>query len=264
VADTYKLSCMDNINNNNVQENNFKKKRRHKWQILCLILIVMVIALFANRWRNNQSIQRIDFIGNRLIPTQELSKKLSEALGDSTVGKYSLNKIEKNIEEHPYVEKTIALHKDVNVIKIEVHERIPSAIIVDNEGNLAFANDSGKILPYRMFKDINDLPVISGIYNGTKLDTFRFHGCISILRKLEEDNFVLLSKLISDIVFNTDNRYYELRTAEGGVRIIVGNLDCLDKKLSKLNVYLNEQFLDDKKTICDYIDLRWKDQIVVK
>ena len=267
---------MTDIKNNNINEQKPRKKKWLYWQFAILIIVVIVIAIFADIWRSNQRLERIEFQGNKLISTDELSRGLEKVLGDSSRGSYNLETIQKKVEEHQYVEKATAMYKDANVIKIEVEERIPSAIVVDEKGDLSYTYDSGRLLPYRIFPTINDLPIINGISSFGKLDSLHFRNCLKILEKLKNDNLLILNKLLSEILYDSFDDNYKLVLCDSGIQIIIGRLSDLDEKLSKLKIFLIDNITENPlinlyrgeqskiQTIINYIDLRWKNQVVVK
>jgi hypothetical protein len=255
---------MSDSDNNNILNKNQKSKQKLLWYFVITVVIVISIGIYANYWLNNQSVERVEFKGNKLISGKELSIGLEKSLGDSSRGSYSLDSIQKKVEQHPYIEKTVAVHKDVKVIKIDVTERILNAIVIDEFGNLSYTDKTGKILPYRLFSEVNDLPIIKGVYKANILDTVHFKGCLKILGMLESDNYLILNELISEIVYNNDCFTYELIGSNDGTKIIIGNTNNLDSKLRKLVTFLVDNPYENSGNINNYIDLRWKNQVVIK
>jgi cell division septal protein FtsQ len=151
-----------------------------------------------------------------------------------------------------------------STIDITIFEREPVAIISSDE--LIILDSNGVCLPVE-YCDLS-LPILTNFKSNPELypkgsTTASTNVLNSVaLMKYTKDNFSMIYDEISEFVFNEDSEY-EIILKNGKTRIILGS-NKLQDKIKYLNSF--QETLKDEKNIKDfkYIDLRFKEQIIVK
>lgn len=231
---------------------------------LALVLIVFALLIFAAQlWNSSQPIKSISISGTSYLSAAEVKAAIDDkAIINVPKNKIKYKKIVHGLKTNPYIAETF-MHEGIHTLEIEVVERNPVAIIANSYGELSFADKDGKILPYRLFRSYMDLPVISGVYRGDKLDSSALAASIQVVRKLNDSEKSFLANLISEVSFNLDKRTISLYTSDAGTKIILGTTGRLENKLSSIAQFFKHRLTKPDKDLL-YIDARWDGHIVAK
>jgi cell division septal protein FtsQ len=150
------------------------------------------------------------------------------------------------------------------ILNITIEEREPVAFIYGRGLNLI--DEQGFLIPIPNVNKVWDLPLISGIkqqlgklgQQSTAPDTYT---ALEIVAYLELENPLLLA-LVSEINMQQKN-HIELFMIKGGATIRI-NKNSFYKELYVLENYLASYLDWAQLNKIEYIDLRFKDQLIVK
>jgi len=232
---------------------------------LSVVLAFFAILIFlAQLWNANQSIRQISIVGTSFLSPAELKAELDEvSIINVPKNKINYTELARKLKENPYVEETI-MNEGINTLTIEIKERQPIAIFADNYGKIKYIDANGVILPYRLFYSSIDLPIITGVYKDELLDTLNLLAGLNIIKQARSQKYNLLNNLVSEVHFNRLTKEFILYTSDDAKKIIFGKNDNIEEKLMKLNDFLKFQLNFSGKADYTYIDIRWKDKIIVK
>jgi|WetSurMetagenome_2_1015567.scaffolds.fasta_scaffold95381_2 cell division protein FtsQ len=131
--------------------------------IIPLILAVIAIIYFANKWRNNTNYTEFRVSGNYTLTKDEILTA-ANIKPDSSVNIDDLNImfIQDRILKHPEIKKVYVSKNPPSQIIIDVVEKRPVAIV--NSGNeLYLVDEEYEMFPFKNYEKIYDLPVINCI-----------------------------------------------------------------------------------------------------
>jgi cell division septal protein FtsQ len=163
-----------------------------------------------------------------------------------------------------YVQGVSITTRPPRILNITIEERKPVAFIYGRGLNII--DEQGYLMPVPDQNIYWDLPLISGIKQSlgklgeqsTAADTYL---ALEIVRYLEFENPLLLA-LVSEINLEKRN-HIELYLTRGGATIRVSR-DLFYKELYILKNYLATYIDWVQLKKIEYIDLRFKDQLIVK
>ncbi len=85
---------------------------------------------------------------------------------------------------------------------------------------------------------------------------------IVLSRIINEDEFLKKQIIAVDMIEKGEHFEYELKTRVGEQKILLGDLQRIEKKIAKLKVFYNKTMLDSTYTNYKTINLKFNDQIV--
>lgn len=246
---------------------NVEKNKRYSLysQLLTIMIVVGGVFALAVMWKSKQRLQGVQVSGIKALTQQEIIEisglDTSEHLYLKDI---ELAEIRQNIRKHPFIRSVEVAHGDNGVISIAVDERAPVAAIKSSGGDLRYIDSEGKILPYRLFSVVSDVPIVHGIETVGKVDSIGLVGLVSLLKELQFTERGELYQQISEIIYEARLSSFILRSADAGFSVTVGTVANLNGKFSHLYAFLTRELPKLPKNSIDYIDLRWSDQLVVK
>jgi len=232
-------------------------------QLVVMSMIIIALLILAIRWRNNQQIQTFSVSGNSAIRKEEImalaSLKPADTLG-STPGKYRLSEIRSQVMRHPFIQNAIVQTNGFKGIHIIIEERKPFLAIPTVLGKFDFIDSSGIVLPYEVFAQSGDVPIVYGLYKSGKIDTAVLSSLKYLVSSAQKRDGAL-QEFLSEIDYNQQSKSFTFITTDGATRVMFGSIDNAPKKFEKLHLYL--QHASELSGTARYIDVRWKDQIVI-
>ncbi|HEX2788452.1 MAG TPA: FtsQ-type POTRA domain-containing protein [Ignavibacteria bacterium] len=254
-----------------------------KPKIIGLILLVAVsvtaVVVFANKWRNNLNYDKITIEGNHTIPSTDILE-IARLREDSTINLDELNidLIQDRISKHPEIKKAFVSKEPPDLLKIEVIEKRPIAVLNTSMG-IKLIDDELEIFPYRNIEKIYDLPVISGIrtednikgLNNINKNELRaalfivlnaFKESKGLYNNISEINIADSTKLI---VYSNEKSipfYLPYSNAQD-----VKSKEYQEVVRTKMRLYdnfMNNIFSKIMTREIEYVDLRFSNQVVVK
>lgn len=232
---------------------------------LSVVLTIFAILIFlAQLWNSNQSIHQISIVGTSFLTPAEVKAEIEGTpILNTPKNKINYTEIAKKLQQNPFIEETY-LSEGINSLTIEVKERQPIALFADNYGKVRYIDRNGVILPYRLFYSSIDLPVITGVYHDELLDSAKLLAAVNIIKQIKQISGNLLYNLISEIHYDRTTRNFILYTSDETTKIIFGTNDNVDEKIKNLSDFLKFQLNYIGRNEYSYVDVRWKDKIVVK
>ncbi|MDQ7063920.1 MAG: FtsQ-type POTRA domain-containing protein [candidate division KSB1 bacterium] len=227
-----------------------------------LLLIVMHLSLWI---QDNQafSVQNIRVTGAYLVSADEILQAARDE-AQKHIFKADLRTIEKRLAKFPQVKSVRVSRVFPNSIRIELEEREPVAVIIDN--GIWGVDAEGVLLPRLQTVRGLDFPVIVGLQlrsyiAGEVVKNPRIRELAKILGELRQQNPVVYH-LISEITMNKLTGV-QLTLITHQVPVILGRGRLMQKfnKLKSLYQYLLATH--EMKSV-RYLDLRFHDQIVLK
>lgn len=240
-----------------------KTKSRLILNLAIITLIIVCIIMIALRWNVNQNYNIIEVKGNRLIPTEEIQNIVNAVINTTGKEKLKLEQINTEIQKHSYISKSIVTKENPQKIKIEIEEKQPIAIIVNDSSEFWFVDDKLNILPYQYIEKQVSLPLIRGIFNASVIDTLKLNEAIRIIEHLNKPTIRELAEEVSEIYLNREENNWYFIINDNDFQFILGKAENLEKKL-KYAFYSYKFFSEKSSKQIRYIDLRWLNQIITK
>lgn len=231
-------------------------------QLIVVGLVVIAILILAIRWKSTQHVQSIVIEGVKALRHEEVLAIASLTMADTTQSASSqrLAVIRDKILKHPYIRDAIVESNGIHGLKITVFEKQPYIAFQSSLGNIDYVDSSGTVLPYEKFSHTSDVPIIHGIHNGSRIDKSMLAKIKAIIETAKMKDMGL-QELLSEIDINTITKEYTFITTDGETQIKFGTPDNIDRKLEKLRLYMLHSAT--KQGHPRYVDIRWKNQIVI-
>jgi cell division septal protein FtsQ len=256
---------------------------------LILLLLVSGIVL-SGYWKDRTNLKKIEVTGNMTLSKEEIFDfaRLSDSLVLSNA--VSLEIIENRISKHPNI-KSVNATRENGVIKIDIKEKTPFALVTN--GKSVYLVDNALNL-YNLKKENTglDLPVISGLSQELGIDYMSKND----LRNLKIAQHIIskaakidriLYNFISEINFS-ESSGITIYTSEDVTPVYLIDYNSLSFKVLNSEAVKETDISDrnfrgtlDEKLLClanflkqvivyksrfsfAYVDLRYKDIVVVK
>jgi cell division septal protein FtsQ len=230
--------------------------------LLILVVVFLAITAFANRWRGELLVERLDIRGNRILADKELVGLAKVPMGIPLYD-VDLLEIRSRVRLNPYVADAVVAHDLPSTIRITIRERKPMAILGGPES--FYVSAEGYVLPPVNSKEVFDLPVITGVGQsqsvklGMRITSENFKAAVQIFSEaiaLDRD----LYHLISEININSPEPI--VYTAEQGIPIFFRK-DSIRTQLVYLLSFWNQCVRQQGSERVRSVDLRFDGQVVV-
>ncbi len=252
----------------------FKRKLKFAWsravKVLSVIIFIAIIALSVWMYKYNGYTKTSEFIydkstklfirmglkiksveieGNKKVPTEVISNKIIESLGDineKSILLLNLHKLNDDLTSIGWIENIDIKKKLPDTIIIHINERMPK-YIWQNNGEVWLADEKGDLLTQKIEKEYIYLPIIVGQNAPTDIPEF-----INIINSSTDlAKLVVGGNKIGGRRWNINlKNNIKVELPEDNAAIAWKKLAELDKKNNLLS-----------KNI-DYIDLRIENQLV--
>jgi cell division septal protein FtsQ len=202
--------------------------------------------------------------GNRIVGTNEIVQ-LTQIRPGTLLYRADLTAIQRNVTSHYYIKDAVVERNLPNTISVAVSERVPIAII--NRTETLYVDGQGVVLPRSVSKKLFDLPVISGIPQsedlalGSTIHDAQVCQALQLLLTMRSIDHEMYYN-ISEIQVHTTGDIV-LYAVENSVPIIFGTGDTANK-FAELEAFWGEYVKTRGAGALQYVDLRYKDQIVAK
>lgn len=233
---------------------------------LLLILAIVSFLGFLGRWfyeflhtSSSFNIKEIDIQGLNRLKEKEVLGLLSLELPQN-IFHMDLRRARERIETHPRIKEAIIHRRPPERIIIRVKEREPLALI-NREGDFLGIDSSG--VPFPLIEPLKgiDLPLITGIefreiIIGEESNSTRLRMALDILATILSLKGGLYSQ-VSEINVEDGITLYTIEA----IRVRMGKEDFRDQLLNLQGVLIH---LNKEKKRAEYIDLRFKNKVIVK
>jgi cell division protein FtsQ len=234
-----------------------------------MTVIVLLLILIANNWRNKTFVNKITIKGNLTITENEILTTAG-LKADSLINLDELNIafIRDRIAKHPEIKRVVVSKEPPSELVIEIIEKKPIALLVKNT-ELNLIDEDKEVFSIMNFEKVFDLPVINGLVN---------EGSPQYKSDLDIAIFFIKSAYAKGKYIQ--NQISEVNMSDSG-RVTVFSNDRPTvfyfpkvKKESEANeVYkaklgIFKKFIDDEivknNLRCEYVDLRFSNQVIAK
>ncbi len=240
--------------------------------IYILIIVLMSLAAYGYRKIDNHlqkslatfKLEDIDIKGNNILSDQDVLQLCGLKQGQEQLLKIRPVDIVNKLKKSHYVKGASAVRSLPSTLRIVIVEREPIAFIHGKGLNLV--DEEGILMPIPENNHQWNLPFISGVNEplGTlgsrtiSKKTLQGIEMLSYLRMMVTP----IGELISEVNLG-NSRYLKLLLIRGGAEVYM-NYDNYQDNLYYFAQYL-ENYLDwNQLNNLAYIDIRFKDQLVVK
>ena len=249
---------------NKMKKNTFSLRKVIGFGLSLLFLLTLTSAVKWANYRKSFVLTEVDISGYNILEKKDYQVIVSEFKIES-INNYKLREISNKIEKNPFVKAVQVSRQFPNVIKINIVERKPLAIINLDE-KLMIDND-GFVLPNHSYGDSVLIPVLSGfnpakdLYPyGEKTLSIKVKEAISILNQLSK-SYNKLYNNISEITLN-NNDDYVIILSDRPTRVILGKKNIM----TKLNILKTFDKSLGQRQLTDYrlLDMRYNKQLVAR
>ena len=232
-----------------------------------LSLLFLLSLISATKWANYRQsflLTKVKISGYNILDEKDYQEIVSEFKVQS-INNYKLRDISNKIEQNPFVKAVQVSRQFPNIIKINIVERKPLAII-NLEEKLMIDNDAF-VLPDHNYSDNALIPVLSGfnpakdLYPyGEKTYSIKVKEAIFILNQLSK-SYNKLYNNISEITLNSDDDYVII-LSDRPTRVILGKKDII----TKLNILKTFDKSLGQRQLTDFrlLDMRYNKQLVAR
>ncbi len=242
-------------------------KSRKGWLYISLLIVVIFVSgvvYLSNSYAEPQKLTNIIITGNSAVSTDEIISKINFDIIEKTGSLKTLAELKKQIEKNPYIDYSYIYQKNSSGIIVEIHEKKPVALLIDDNYNNYFISKDASVLPFKLVHLKNDYPIIRGINVSGNRNSKIVKSALDLITLIDNDESQELSKAISEVVYNPITRNFKVILSESGKEILIGSSSEAENKSVKLKIVLQNLVLEHDLADAELIDLRWKNQIVVK
>ena len=242
--------------------------KRTYLEISFFLLGLVALIFLAFQWavfNDIFTIKNVEISGTQYFDDSSLDSYKNE-IKDNHIMFFDLKSYKNQIESLAYVRDCKISRTFPKTVNIVIYEREPLAMII-NSTDLIMLDVDGICLPIEDNSTIS-LPILSNfktnkeLYpSGEKTKSSNVIKSIDII-KYSKRNFNRLYEDISEFVFNDSNEY-EIILKNGNTKILLGANNVF-KKIDYLKAFEDTLPKDKNFNVYKYIDLRYKDQIVVR
>ena len=228
--------------------------------VICAVLIV--VAFISNQWFAKQTIRTVNITGNNALSNTDINSIIDKQIMDVKNDGLNLNNIKNTLLSNEYIQNANVWINSKGVLGIDIEERIPIAVLINNTGTPNFIDKYGKVFSYNLYKEFINIPVVRNI-EVNKNNTLKNKEIINLVSTLKNDYPILEAK-VSEIKYNIDRKEYDFLMNFGDIVVNMGSTTDLENKLSSLQSFIDNVVLtSDDITKYKKLDARWKDKIVV-
>lgn len=236
-----------------------KKGKLLPWAT-AIMLVVGIAVLAAIYWNKNVTVDEVTFSGNTMTDSEELYKTANVPLGihpDSL----DLSGVVNRVEKIDYVKTAIPYIEPSGELNIQITERKPIALLIENERKV-YVDSEGIKLPLIDGKSF-DLPLVYGFNASANNDTLNsqaFKQISSFLLDAQRNKFGWIT--ISEVAYNEEEGVVAL-SQENGVKLLFGSND-FQTKLENWEAFYTEVIRVKGIQAMQQVDLRFTNQVVTR
>ncbi|MBR9978766.1 MAG: cell division protein FtsQ/DivIB [Bacteroidetes bacterium] len=229
---------------------------------------IVAVAVLAAEWRASVVGVELDVRGISIVP-EDFIRSAAGVSDSSVLASMDLLAIRDTILENPYIRDVRVTRNPPRTLRVDVRERTPIAVLINVQSDDWLLDEDGYVLPTARSASVHDLPVITGIDDrigtlrpGVRIVERRVMKGLQALksvRAIDDKQMHLFSEI--SLEHDRDIVFY---TMEGGVPVIFGTATKLTAKMRAFSVFWENVAMKYDPTSLEYIDLRWKDQVVTR
>ena len=234
---------------------------------LSVVIILCLIFWTSVWWSTKKQVfnsPTIVFNGAKIFNNKHYFEFVHNKSTDNK--KVNIAQYKKILLEHPFIEVFRTSNRYPDQIIIDIKEREPFAIV--NKDPLVFLDKNCYVMPYTENSKHFNVPILSKFNTapelypeGKKTLSIKVVDTISWLKLLHK-NYPKLYKEISEITLSNEDEI-NLILDNQAMKVMLGNKDTLEK-LKILQRFKELVIEKNKITDIAYLDIRYKNQIIVK
>lgn len=240
--------------------NKFKLNRKTSVILLSIVSLLLVItAIVSHYWLDYKIVRKVEFRGIEYINIDELNDLTHQFIG---MRKDSIDLFiaENQILKHPYIKNCFAEFNPTGNLIFNIEEVVPIAYCSYGDGTFSIIDATGETMPYEVYKNFEKLPLITGLTRTSKKILYK--EAANIIEAIKE-NIYIYSQL-SDLRYSEKLNGFSLITSGVSSNVIIGNSKNISEKIEKYRIISENKFFNNNFSDLKYIDLRWKNKIIVK
>lgn len=262
------------MSNQEAQIANKEIKRASKRLLwVSLALLVGILLVSAVEWQRAAQAKEllIDIEempnGRSWITKTEVMKSLERAfvykLTEVPIGEIDFERVERALEEEPFVKKAEVFADASNRIHIELTQREPLLRIIDERGDNYYLDEEGRKMPLskhfsaRVLVATGHITPFTPDYQNKK--KHRVKDLYQLAKHITEDNF--LKALVEQVYVREDGDFVFVPKI-GRHDIVLGNMVNWETKIENLKTFYQKAIPHQGWQKYRSIDLRFKNQVV--
>jgi len=240
-----------------------------KFLLVLIILYALILGIneivgLGQKQVQNFKAENIEILGNEILSSEKVKELCDYDFANSKTKDLNIEKIAESLMKSDFIKGVSVTKRLPRTLNITVEERKPIAFIYGRGLNLI--DEEGYLMPVPKIKKSWDLPFISGITEslgklGEKTISKQALKAVNLVSHLQINDNLMLG-LISEINMK-NRRLFELTMIKGGAKIRTNKTEY-EKELYVLQNYIKSYLDWSDLAQIDYIDLRFKDQLIVK
>lgn len=233
------------------------------WILLAVGTIVLSGAAMRQKNQKKCTAISVEISGaekHMFIDEADVMTMLNE--GGALVGKpiefLRLRKMEKMVEQNPWVKNAEMFFDNQQVLQVRIAEKEPVARLFQTNGASFYIDTAMDFLPLSA-KLTARVPVFTGVPNQQKKDTTLLKQIIQMANYINADSF--FTAQISQIVI-TPEKQFELIPLIGDHLVVFGDATDVADKFKKLNSFYRAAWLQQGIYAYEQLNIQYKNQVV--
>ncbi len=236
-----------------------------------LLLTIMAAATNRSMSRVKEVIVHIQHLqsGNDFIKEADVrtivKRGLEENLKDMPLNRVDAARVERVLQQDPFIKKAKAYMDANNALNINIIQREPILRVIDENGlnyyldTAGFRTPPSKYFSSRVIVATGAIPPYSSDFLSKK--KYALKDLFILTQRILQDEF--LSAMVQQIYVNPAGEFI-LIPILGDQKIILGNLDRLEDKLSRLRVFYDQASPYEGWNTYETVNLKFEGQIVCR
>ena len=248
--------------------------------IIAILFILVVASVVGHGFRKCVDlIVKVDYdSASVFITPEEVKVHLIKTFGNPVgqrLNQINVQSIENLLQLNPFIAEAEASVDLSGVLNVEIQQKTPILRVQNKKGQQFYLTQEGLMMPISEH-GIERTPVASGeiydyyssIRNLTQEDSPIEDSLVKrtmlfrlwyLAVKIKNDPFMAAQ---TDQIYVNTNKEFEIVPRVGGQLIIIGNIDQLEKKFTKLKALYSESFAQVGWNKYAIINLKFKNQVV--
>ena len=231
--------------------------------IALLVGIVVAVAAIVVLLGPLMKIDKVDINELKYMSDDKVLEMTSNPIGQNLF-RFNISKAENELLAYPYVDDVRISRHFPHRLEINVTERQPAGVLLNNSNYLQFSKD-GILLDNTKSLSNLSLPLITGFKmedvpapGEAFKDNERFEDILRIINACDDD----LLRMLQEI--NIKDRNNILAYTSQGLEIRIGSVDNIETRMATLNDIINQVILSDIiEDPIEAIDIRYEKSPVV-
>lgn len=244
------------------------------WTVGIVAVALLIVAAMARKKQGEVKnivvdIKHLTGGDNDFIKEKDVKEIIRRSfdvnLEESRVGQIDVARVERVIEQDPFVENAETFIDVAGNLNITIFQREPVCRIIDNNGMNYYIAKNGIQMPRSRYFSAR-VPVVTGavpphVPNFLQLKKHGLKDVFTLVRILDNDPFY--KTFVQQINMDASGEF-TLIPILGDQKIRIGNLEDLDDKLKRLRIFYEEAMPYEGWKKYSSISLKYKGQIVCK